>query len=361
MALMFAFDNLWPGVEVVVRGSVEPEQLRMAVFSSLSIYLGLLLLLEPTSKVVAVALTGVLVAYLGAETLFNLVEGYRLLKEEALRARSFTDLKAAGARYGRTIGEQVGRVLVMAATAALGWASHGLMKGPGLPGFGRATQFFKAEVGLELPGVASQVRAVMVSRPVVSLSLAPPAAYMATQGMEGSKGVNSPESSPAPTRYRLEQVEEWRKPRFTEDGRVLPYQGSRNPQEPIAVLGRNRAGKTVTDGKHTLRFDKDGFAEFETKFETLIDDSHIGSGSHRLHFKAANKRLSDAIKAEPRLARELGLSPEDVANLPTSTAPPPEYTWHHHQDVGRMQLISRQAHELAKPHTGGMSIWGGGY
>ncbi len=350
MALMFAFENLWPGVAAVVRGSVEPEQLRMAVFTSLSIYLGLLLLPEPTSKLVAVALTGVLVAYLGAETLFNLVEGYRLLKEEALRARSFTDLKAAGTRYGRVIGEQVGRVLVMAATAALGWTSHGMMKGPGLPGFSRAAQLLKAEVGLELSAVATQVQAVVVSRPAVTFALAPPTAYMAARGMEVS-----------PSSYRLEQVEAWRKPRFTEDGRVLPYQGSRNPEEPIAVLGRNRAGKTVTDGKHTLRFDKDGFAEFETKFETLIDDSHIGSGSHRLHFKAANKRLFDAIKAEPKLAKELGLSPEDVAELPTSAAPPHEYTWHHHQDVGRMQLISRQAHELAKPHTGGMSIWGGGY
>ncbi|WP_084609863.1 HNH endonuclease [Archangium violaceum] len=32
-----------------------------------------------------------------------------------------------------------------------------------------------------------------------------------------------------------------------------------------------------------------------------------------------------------------------------------------HQDVGRMQLITRSAHGLAIPHTRGMSIWGGGY
>ncbi len=51
-----------------MKASVEPDQLRMAVFTSLSVYLGLLLLPEPTSKLVAVSMTGVLLAYLGAET-----------------------------------------------------------------------------------------------------------------------------------------------------------------------------------------------------------------------------------------------------------------------------------------------------
>jgi hypothetical protein len=361
MALMFAFDSLWPSVEAVVKASVDPEQLRMAVFTSLSIYLGLLLLPEPTSKLVAVGLTAVLVAYIGAETLFNLVEGYRVLRAEAHRARSFGDLKVAGERYGQVMGEQVGRLMVMAATAALGWTSHGIMKGPGLPGFGRATRLFQAEVGLELPAVASHLQAVAGARPTLTLTLAPPAAYMASQEMKGNKAVRSSKAGPAPSRYRLEQVEEWRKPSLTEDGRVLPYKGTRHPPEPINILGRNRAGKTLTNGKDTLRFDQDGFAEFETKFETLIDNNHIGTGQHRLHFKAANQRLHAAIKTEPSLAKELGLSPDDVMQLPMSKEPPIGYTWHHHQDVGRMQLITKGAHQLAMPHTGGMSIWGGGY
>lgn len=142
---------------------------------------------------------------------------------------------------------------------------------------------------------------------------------------------------------------------------MLPYRGTRSPAEPITLLGRNRAGKTLTNGKDTVRFDKHGFAEFETQFETMIDDFHIGSGQHRLHFKAANQRLHDTINANPGLARQLGLSPDDVMHLPMSKEPPVGYTWHHHQDVGRMQLITRSAHGLAIPHTGGMSIWGGGY
>ena len=76
------------------------------------------------------------------------------------------------------------------------------------------------------------------------------------------------------------------------------------------------------------------------------------------HFRAANKRLHDAIQSDAGLARRLGLTEEQVAALPTSRKPPVGHTWHHHQDVGRMQLITDSAHELAKPHTGGMAIWG---
>ncbi|MCS1351166.1 HNH endonuclease [Mechercharimyces sp. CAU 1602] len=36
---------------------------------------------------------------------------------------------------------------------------------------------------------------------------------------------------------------------------------------------------------------------------------------------------------------------------------PKDYTWHHHQDTGRMQLIPRDVHESAR-HTGGHAIWG---
>ena len=63
---------------------------------------------------------------------------------------------------------------------------------------------------------------------------------MAMQGVAGSKEVLSRGTSSEPSRCRLEHVEEWRKPKLTEDGRVLPYKGTRNPSEPIAVLGCNR-------------------------------------------------------------------------------------------------------------------------
>nr|WP_147635543.1 HNH endonuclease [Risungbinella massiliensis] len=34
------------------------------------------------------------------------------------------------------------------------------------------------------------------------------------------------------------------------------------------------------------------------------------------------------------------------------------YTWHHHQETGRMQLVYSAIHNKGKPHTGGHRIWG---
>jgi len=36
---------------------------------------------------------------------------------------------------------------------------------------------------------------------------------------------------------------------------------------------------------------------------------------------------------------------------------PKGYTWHHHQDYGRMQLVKTSIHSKTG-HTGGWSIWG---
>jgi hypothetical protein len=71
--------------------------------------------------------------------------------------------------------------------------------------------------------------------------------------------------------------------------------------------------------------------------------------------------LFDAIQADPELARILNLGREQVDNLLSIAKPPDGYVWHHHQDVARMQLITEGSHVLARPHTGGMAIWGGGY
>jgi hypothetical protein len=161
--------------------------------------------------------------------------------------------------------------------------------------------------------------------------------------------------------HRLTSIESWRKPRFTEDGRILPFKDSRQPASPISNLGRNRAGQTVTDGRTTIYFDKDGFPQFETQFETILDNSHIGSGRPDLHIKAANKKLFDAIQSDPELARSLRLSQTQVDQLLAMPKAPEGYAWHHHQDVGRLQLIEQGPHFLARPHTGGMAIWGGGY
>jgi colicin-lik colicin-like DNase/tRNase family protein len=351
LALTIALGSVWAGSVDVWASMVDPVALQSMVMTALAGYLAMLAFPNPVTQAAAVSFGCFMVAWLGVDTVWSLLQGWRQLELETQQARTFAEVREAGERFGRVMGAQVGRLLVMLATAALGSTTNLLMKGPGLPGYAQASLMARTQMGLELSAVG-QVRQVLVGQGSVTLTLAPGALAMAAQGSAGG--------GDAPSKHRLPSIESWRKPRFTEDGKILPYPGTRNPPTPITNLGRNRAGQTVTNGKSTLRFDKDGFAEFHTKFETLLDDLHIGSGQRFSHYKAANQKLSQAIKKDPGLAKELGLSADAIEKLPTSTKPPDGYSWHHHQDVGRMQLVNLDEHQLAAPHTGGMAIWGGG-
>jgi len=359
LALRIAMGAVWEGAVGAVEGMVSQEALEAAVMSTLAGVLAVLVLPEPTMKAVAVALACYMVGYLGLDTVWGLLEGWKRLEQESERARTFVELREAAERFGRLMGEKSARVLVLLATVAIGSTANLMMRGPGLPGFTQAATMARTQAGINLAAL-NQIRAVAVALPEgsLTLTLAPGALAMASRGTSGGGQATPP---PPSSGYLLRDIEPWRKPRFTSDGKIVPYKDTRNPPHPIVNLGKNRAGQTVTSGKHTLEFDADGFPRFDTRFETLLDDIHIGSGRPAQHFRAANARLAQAIRADPALARQLGLGPADVELLLVSDAPPQGYLWHHHQDVGRMQLLQRVFHKLSLPHTGGMAIWGGGY
>jgi len=363
LAFALATRGVWSGTAAVIGEVLDPVQLQIALVSTITMTMALLAIPEPISKVVVIVLTASLVGYVGWDTLVGLIEGWRRLEQECQQARTFAEVRAAGERYGQVMGEKVTRLLILAATAALSSGGNKFISG-GLPGLSQASRLATTE-GLSFE-VLGFVRSMTVTGRILTVSLESNALLMANQGMSSGSDNQPPRSSssaPAASgsKHRLISVESWRKPRLTGDGRIQPFKNTRTPVDPIVNLGRNRAGQTITRGTTRVRFDKNGFPEFEPTFETLIDDAHIGSGKHLSHFKAANEKLLSAIERDPGLAKQLGLGPEDIQALATSHQPPPGFRWHHHQDVGRMQLITEAEHRAAIPHTGGMAIWGGGY
>jgi len=362
LAFALATRGVWAGTAAVIDEVIDPVQLQIALVSTITMTLALLAIPEPISKVIVIVMTATLVGYVGWDTLAGLIDGWRRLTEDCKRARTFAELRGAGERYGLVMGEKVTRLLILAATAALASGGGKTMSG-GLPGLPQASRFATAE-GYAFRALG-QTRSIKVSGRILTVTMESNTLFMANQGMSSGGGSGSRSSPQAPvasaSKYRLRSIEDWRKPRLTKDGQILPFRKTREPASPIPNLGRKRAGQTVTDGKTTVRFDKNGFPEFETRFETILDDIHIGSGRPEPHIKAANKKLLDAIRADPELARTLKLTQEQVNSLLSSRSAPDGYAWHHHQDVGRMQLITDAEHVLAVPHTGGMAIWGGGY
>jgi len=90
---------------------------------------------EPATKGVAAVLTVSLIIYVGVDTFWGLIQGFRHLMAEADRAVTFDELRDAGERFGKVMGRNAARAFVMLATAAIGSTGATLgAKLPALPG-----------------------------------------------------------------------------------------------------------------------------------------------------------------------------------------------------------------------------------
>jgi hypothetical protein len=133
------------------------------VLWTVAVYLMLWAVPEPVvSKGIATALTLTLLAWLTADTVWQLMNGWVRLTEETGRATSFEQLHAAGERYGKVLGHNSARVLVMLGTAALAGSAVKLAERlPLLPGFARAS--VQAETQAGVPLATAEVESVAVS------------------------------------------------------------------------------------------------------------------------------------------------------------------------------------------------------
>jgi A nuclease of the HNH/ENDO VII superfamily with conserved WHH len=112
---------------------------------------------------------------------------------------------------------------------------------------------------------------------------------------------------------------------------------------------------SIGGNKYVFQNEKDGTLDFEKpadktgnkcpkKFDVNIigqvpfntaKDLPTPKGDNSAHFKAANQLTGQGNK----------------------TTSPDGWTWHHHKEKGRMQLLKRKVHATFK-HVGGKSIWG---
>lgn len=150
----------------------------------------------------------------------------------------------------------------------------------------------------------------------------------------------------------------------TVSGKKVTVSHGAQAGETKTIILHGEANQTVTKNGVTLTKDANGFPIFDSRFDTILPNHLLGNQDEASHFRYANERLGALLEANPALAQQMGLTQAQVDHLkrsPPSGDPPPGFTWHHHQDVGRMQLVSTVDHQAHVPHTGGMAIWGGGY
>ncbi|RKH20697.1 hypothetical protein D7V77_30620 [Corallococcus sp. CA041A] len=190
MALSFALDTVWESVEAEVGKVLNPVALKALVTSAALTVLLTMTLPEPVTKVLAVALTAAMVAYLGIVPVWEMGRGFVHLWDEAETATSVIELQDIGHRFGKVLGTNGTRVLVLLVTAALGGKNAMAAQGPRLPGFSQAALRAQAEGGF---GLASAMNGGVgsISLPaagVLNVALAPGATAAVALSSNGIPG-----------------------------------------------------------------------------------------------------------------------------------------------------------------------------
>ncbi|MFY2560924.1 AHH domain-containing protein [Corallococcus terminator] len=175
LALYFAFDDAWDDVEDDLRDTVNVAALRALVTTMSGTALRTLVAPEPMTKPIPVALTASLIAYLGTEPVWNLRQGFSRLVDESRDAASFEELERVGRRFGKVLGDNGARVLVVVSLSVLGGRNAMAVRGPKMPGFAQAAIRAQMEAGFQLAGALSgDVRSMaLTSREELKVTLAP--------------------------------------------------------------------------------------------------------------------------------------------------------------------------------------------
>ncbi|MFL5354063.1 hypothetical protein [Archangium sp.] len=198
LAVALAVGPALEGVNAEVRAMLNPTRLMTMLSITITVYMALLLapVPDPVTKGAALVFSAAMWAYLGWE-FFNLIKAYGELYEDAPGASTFAELREFGVRFGRVIGPNSVRILVIVGTAAIGETAALASKTPNLPGFAQASERFMANTGLRLQDAATGAERFVISVPegTIRVVLAPPAVAMAAKGVAAG--------GPAPGRGKL--------------------------------------------------------------------------------------------------------------------------------------------------------------
>lgn len=175
-----------------------------------------------------------------------------------------------------------------------------------------------AEIGAEARGVASELS--MEAEQVGSL----------TETQAGKEGLSANASGDT---LKLDCVNQGL------EGKVHPETGVPYYRDVVSLPNGMRAEGV--------------FPKFESVFEANLPP-HSWSKGYSAHFKECINQLQQALKDNPTL--ENRFTDKQLDQIKNGFTPE-GYTWHHHQQTGRMELVDTLEHAKSA-HTGGQAIWG---
>ncbi|WP_224249703.1 AHH domain-containing protein [Hyalangium gracile] len=187
LGMSFAIEEIVPEMMQSFKDMADPEAIKASLYWTMAIYAAMWLAPEPVfSKGLAAVLTASFVCYIGVDTFWTLIQGWRRLVEEVDHATSFAAIREAGKKYGKVMGKNAARAFALLLTAAIGQTAASFSaKVPTLPGSAQASAAGAARVGVQLTEVA-QVEAVAVTADAVTIALAPNAVASTAEGLSGA-------------------------------------------------------------------------------------------------------------------------------------------------------------------------------
>ncbi|WP_309897184.1 hypothetical protein [Archangium sp.] len=148
-ALALAFGSVLDETrQALTRELLDVRAIISMVVWTVALYCMLWLVPEPTTKLVAASLTALLMAYLGLKTVYDLMDGWALMADTAYHATTYEEVHAAGAKFGRVLGQEAARAMILAVAALTGHTlGQVAARVKSLPGFHLAQAQWKAQGG----------------------------------------------------------------------------------------------------------------------------------------------------------------------------------------------------------------------
>ena len=205
----------------------DPHAMVAAVLWTCTTYMLLVSIPDVTiSKGLAAVMTVTLISYVGVDTFWALVVGFKRLMGEADRATTFNELREAGERYGKLMGRNAARAFALLAMAAISNTVPGLAaQVPKLPGAMQAVAQAESQVGIRLAAVG-EVKTVAVSAGTVTIALVPGAVAMTARGGSGGNSLARGSLAGHPTR---------------------PGANDKRPENIKAIERENESARTLAD------------------------------------------------------------------------------------------------------------------
>jgi hypothetical protein len=173
LALSIAFGHVLDETKAALGRELSVQALVSMVVWTVALYCAMWLVPEPTTKAIAAGMTLLLIGYLGLQTVYGLMDGWARMADTAHYATTFEELRTAGEEFGKVLGEDAARAMILAVATLSGHTLGQVMaRVKSLPGFHFAGAQFEAQGGAAVMGRLEGTEAALASEGALARAVA---------------------------------------------------------------------------------------------------------------------------------------------------------------------------------------------